>query len=63
MNSETTAALRDFTLKARTLLETEVGEQLEGVYGWLPDGKLEPAEKYPAIQELDEAKRVRRTIE
>lgn len=63
MNSETVAAVRDFSLKARALLENEVGEQLEGVYGWLPDGKLEPAEKYPAIQELDEARKVRRGID
>ncbi len=63
MNSATTAALRDFTLKARALLETEVREQLEGIYGWLPGGNLEPAERYPAIQEIDEARKVRRELE
>jgi hypothetical protein len=36
VNAETISALHDFTLEARELLEKEVGEQLEGIYGWSP---------------------------
>lgn len=63
MNPETTTALRNFTLRARAFLENEVGEQLEGIYGWLPNGKLELAEKYPAVQEIEQAKAARQEIE
>ena len=40
MNSMVIAAIQTFTLQARDWLETEVGAQLEGIYGWLPDGEL-----------------------
>jgi len=63
MDAKTTAALREFTLNARALLEREVGDQLEGIYGWLPGGTLAPAEKYPALQEIDSARIARRGIE
>jgi hypothetical protein len=63
MNPTTISAIRDFTLKARELMLTEVEEQLEGIYGLLPDGHFEPAEKYPALNSLEEAKETRRRLE
>jgi hypothetical protein len=59
MNPETISALHNFTLDARELLEKEVSEQLEGIYGLLPDGRFEAAEKYPALKELEEARKTR----
>ncbi len=63
MNPETISVLHDFTLEARELLEKEIGEQLEGIYGLLPNGRLEPIEKYPALKELREAKETRTRLE
>lgn len=63
MNTDTISLLHDFTLKARELLSKEISEQLEGIYGFLPDGNLEPSEKYPALKSLSEAKETRRRIE
>ena len=63
MNPTTISAVRDFTLKERELMLTEVEEQLEGIYGLLPDGHFEPAEKYPALNSLEEAKETRRRLE
>ena len=55
MNSTMIAAIQSFTLAARDWLETEVGEQLEGIYGWLPSGEVNPARQYPALKTLLEA--------
>lgn len=63
MNVQTISAIRDFTLKARELLLTEINEQLEGLFGFLPSGKFEPADKYPAIISLPEADETRKRIE
>ena len=63
MKGQTKSAIHDFTLKARGLLEKEVGEQLEGIYGLLPLGKWEPAEKYPALEKIPEAMETRKRLE
>ena len=63
MKSETVSAIHDFSLKARELMLKEVGEQLEGIYGLLPNGKFEAADKYPAINDLEEARETRRRLE
>jgi hypothetical protein len=64
MNSQKlSAAIRDFTLKARELLLREINEQLEGIYGFLPSGKFEPADRYPAIKSLPEAAENRKRLE
>ena len=34
------ASIQSFTLNARALLERETEEQLQGLYGWLPDGSF-----------------------
>ena len=38
MNDELIARIQAFTLNARATLERETEEQLQGLYGWLPDG-------------------------
>ncbi len=63
MNPTTISAVRNFTLKARELMLTEVEEQFEGIYGLLPDGHFEPAEKYPALNSLKEAGETRSSLE
>lgn len=63
MNAEPISAIHDFTLEARELLEKEVGEQLEGIYGLLPSGKWKPPEKYPALAKLPEAGETRKRLE
>jgi hypothetical protein len=40
MNDELIAAIQSFTLNTRALLERETEEQLQGLYGWLPDGSF-----------------------
>lgn len=40
MTSELIAAIQAFTLNARARLEREAEEQLQGLYGWLPDGSF-----------------------
>jgi len=60
---QTISAIHDFSLEARDILEKEVSEQLEGIYGLLPDGKLEPAQKYPALERLPEARETRKRLE
>lgn len=40
MNDPLIAAIQSFTLTARALLERETEEQLQGLYGWLPDGSF-----------------------
>jgi len=55
--------IQTFTLNARAVLEDENGQQLEGIYGWLPDGTFAAAEKYPALAQLDEARETRQRLE
>lgn len=40
MNDQLIASIQAFTLNARKLLERETEEQLQGLYGWLPDGSF-----------------------
>ena len=57
------AQIQSFTLNARAALETETGRQLEGIYGWLPDGKFADPSRYPAIKQIPEAAETRRRLE
>ncbi|MEJ5330222.1 MAG: BREX-1 system adenine-specific DNA-methyltransferase PglX [Desulfobaccales bacterium] len=63
MRAETISKVHDFTLEARALLQKEVEEQLEGIYGLLPNGRWEPADRYPALQQIEEAKVTRSRLE
>ncbi len=63
MNDTLISAITDFTLAARELLTREAGEQLEGIYGWLPDGTFGEAGRYPALGALPEAAETRRRLE
>src|SRR4051812_5626579 len=63
MNDDLIAQIRSFTLDARFALETEATQQLEGIYGWLPDGSFAKPSDYPAIAQLDEARQTRRHLE
>ncbi len=63
MNDTTVNALLDFTLAARDLLEREVSEQLEGIYGLLPNGSFADAKNYPALSQLPEARDTRQRLE
>ena len=63
MQAQTISAIHDFSLEARDILEKEVSEQLEGIYGLLPDGKWAPAKKCPALERLTEARETRRSLE
>lgn len=40
MNDQLIASIQSFTLNARALLERETEEQLQGLFGWLPDGSF-----------------------
>lgn len=40
MNPDLIASIQAFTLESRKLLERETEEQLQGLYGWLPDGSF-----------------------
>ncbi len=63
MNDTLISAITGFTLAARELLTRETGEQLEGIYGWLPDGTFGEAKRYPAIAALPDAAETRRRLE
>lgn len=63
MKDETISSLRKFTLEMRALLESEINEQLEGIYGFLPNGSFESKTKYPALKELEEAIKTRSRLE
>lgn len=63
MDSATRSSLHDLTLEARRLLSTEIQGLLEGVYGLSPDGRLEPQDRLPAVQELSEARETRSRLE
>jgi hypothetical protein len=62
MNDTLISGIQTFTLKARADLEREAHEQLEGLYGWLPDGSFAPVNRYPALA-LDEAHETRARLE
>jgi hypothetical protein len=63
MNDALVQSILKFTLDARKILERETDEQLQGIYGWLPDGSFTPANKLPAITQLAEAKETRARLE
>lgn len=62
MNDQLIDAIQTFTLQARADLERETHEQLEGLYGWLPDGSFAPENRYPALT-LPEAHETRARLE
>lgn len=59
MNDRLIARIQSFTLTVRALLERETEEQLQGLYGWLPDGSFG---KGTALS-LPEAVETRRLLE
>ncbi|MGD2091807.1 MAG: BREX-1 system adenine-specific DNA-methyltransferase PglX [Candidatus Aminicenantes bacterium] len=63
MNETTLANLRDFSQNAKKLLQKEANEIMEGIYGFLPDSTLAPAEQYPALKEIPAAKETRQMLE
>ncbi len=63
MNDTLIAQIQRFTLDARHSLEQEASEQLEGLYGWMPDGSFAKANLYPALNQLEEARETRRKLE
>lgn len=63
MNDALIGQIQAFTLNARAALEREADEQLQGVYGWLPDGTFADARRYPAVAHLDEARETRSRLE
>lgn len=63
MKDSTVSKVLSFTLLARDLLESEASEQLEGLYGWLPDGTLASEDHYPAIKKNKDARTTRVKIE
>ena len=62
MNDILISAIQAFTLQARADLELESHEQLEGLYGWLPDGTFAAVDRYPALT-LPEARETRERLE
>ena len=62
MRAETINVIREFTLSCRETLEKEVSDQLESIYGFLPDGKFESIDKYPALKK-DSPLKTRRKLE
>ena len=63
MKAQTADAIREVTLEARKLLMEEVSEQLEGIYGLLPDGTFHPIDQYPVLTANPEAAGTRRRLE
>ena len=64
MNWDIITRIQRFTLTARHNLEREAGEQLEGIYGWLPDGSFtDKASFSPALIQVEEAKKTRTSLE
>ena len=62
MNDTLINAIQTFTLAVRADLEREAREQLEGLYGWLPDGSFASEGRYPSLG-LDEARETRARLE
>jgi N-6 DNA Methylase len=63
MNDSLVSDIQTFTLNAREILEREADEQLQGIYGWLPDGTFAAAKAYPAVADLEEARETRQRLE
>jgi hypothetical protein len=63
MHDSLIARIQAFTLNARAVLETEAGQQLEGIYGWLPDGRFADPARYPAVHQIAEAGETRMRLE
>lgn len=63
MNDTLVQSILGFTLAARKLLEREADEQLQGIYGWLPDGTFTAANRMPAVAQLPEAGETRARLE
>jgi hypothetical protein len=63
MKPETVDAIHEMTLKARALLMTEISEQLEGLYGFLPSGQCRPAAEYPVLTGYPTAAETRHRLE
>lgn len=63
MDEKVISEISRFTLEARHILERENSEQLEGIYGWKPDGTFAESTSYPALNRLTEAKETRSRLE
>lgn len=63
MDERLVSQIQRFTLEARHELEREASEQLEGIHGWLPDGSFSKADLYPALKQIDEARKTRDRLE
>ncbi len=63
MTDDLISQIQSFTLAARGALEAEAAQQLEGIYGWLPDGAFANPKGYPAIAHIDEARETRSRLE
>lgn len=50
------------TLAARKLLMEETSEQLECLYGFVPDGTLKPRGNYPVLKDMSEAGQTRERL-
>jgi hypothetical protein len=51
MDKETRNRIRNTVLEVRRLLESDVADQLEGVYGIARSGKVQPSQTMPTLQE------------
>ncbi|GIW89830.1 MAG: hypothetical protein KatS3mg109_0262 [Pirellulaceae bacterium] len=63
MTNDLSGRIRQFTLAARKLLTSEASEQLEGVYGFLPSGRLKPVQDCPVLAQVPEAAQTRQMLE
>jgi hypothetical protein len=63
MEDSLVSLIQTFTLEARHNLEQEASDQLEGIYGWLPNGKFATEQNYPALLQLAEAHDTRLRLE
>jgi Eco57I restriction-modification methylase len=63
VNDSLISEIQSFTLSVRGILEREADEQLQGIFGWLPDGSFADAKPYPAVVHLEEARETRQRLE
>lgn len=63
MNDALISVIEKATIAARQDLERETHEQLEGIYGWLPNGEFDPPARHPALASLEEARATRLMLE